>query len=268
MTIGALQTDLGYFSGDMPEVIVFSDDLAAVERILVENYLSARYDAPVSVDVYDGDTFGNGDFDLNVAGIGQLGGNQHTQAHSVGMIVRDRSFLQDDGDWLLFGQRTATNSNSTNDLPTTGDWATAPDPRRWERHWFVDVTDAAGSSGGTVDIIFDFGEGSMAGQLPAAPVNNYRLLKRTLDTGPFTDIAMATAVVGDQVQFLGVDVADLGSNFTLATLDFTNSPTAVTMQRMTAGPVPAELGPAGTLLVVGMILLLASASLGLVLRRR
>jgi hypothetical protein len=261
ITVGALQTDLGYFSGDIPEVIVYSSNLAAVDRLLVENYLSAKYDTTVATDVYDGDTNGNGDFDLDVAGIGQLAGNQHTQAHSVGMIVRDRSFLQDDGDWLLFGHHTMTNTNTTNDLATT--WSSPPDPRRWERHWFIDVTDAAGTTGGTVDIIFDFGEGSMAGQLPSAPVSNYRLLSRSLDSGDFTDIATATAVVGDQVQFLNVDVALLGSNFTLGTLDFSNSPTAVTLQQFTA--VPTAVAP---ILITGLLLLLGLVSLGVVIRKR
>ncbi|NJN53342.1 MAG: hypothetical protein HC804_00460 [Anaerolineae bacterium] len=114
-----------------------------------------------------------------------------------------------------------------------------------------------------VDIIFDFGEGGMGGQPPAVPVNNYRLLKRTLDSGDFMDIATATAVVGDQVQFLNVDVAQLGSNFTLGTLDFANSPTAVTIQNVTA-----VSNPTLPVLVVGMVLLLGLASLGVVLRKR
>ncbi|MCL4263352.1 MAG: CSLREA domain-containing protein [Anaerolineae bacterium] len=255
-----------FFWGDIAEEIIFSTALTDVQRILVENYLSAKYDIDITAsghDHYDGDTPGNGNFDLDVAGIGQFGGNRHTQAHSVGMIVRDRSFLQDDGDWLLFGHRHITNTNTTADLPTTGDWDGAPDPRRWERHWFIDVTDAVTPTLGMVDIIFDFGEGSMAGILPDGPVNNYRLLQRTADTGDFTDMATATAVIGDQVHFLGVNVADLGSNFTLATLDFANSPTAVTMQTITA-----VSNSALPMVVMGMMLLLAVASLGLVIRKR
>lgn len=268
---GTADADLGrasfiasFYDGDIGEAIVYSVELPSVQRILVDNYLSAKYDVSLGAnDVYDGDTGANGNFDLDVAGIGRFGGNNHTQAYSVGMIVRNRSFLQDDGDWLLFGHRTAVNSNSTNDLPTTGDWATAPDPRRWDRHWYVDVTDVVGTTGGTVDIIFDFSEGSMDGQLPNVPVSNYRLLKRTLDTGQFSDIATATAVVGDQVQFLNVNVADLGSNFTLGTLDFTDSPTAVTMQNLTATHNNMPI-----ILIMGVVLVLLLGSAGVLMRRR
>ncbi|GAP63187.1 hypothetical protein ARMA_1610 [Ardenticatena maritima] len=228
-----------FFDGQIPEIIVFSAALNDTERILVENYLSAKYGIALSAnDLYAGDDNANGDFDLNVAGIGQFGGNQHTQAHAAGMIVVDRSFLNDDGDWLLFGHNVAANSNVTTDLPTTGDWATAPNSQRWARSFYIDVTDnttgvdCATPGTCTVDIIFDFSEGGMNGSgiVPAGSVSNYRLLKRTGTTGTFSDIATATAIVGDQVQFLGVDVSLLGSNFTLGTLDAGTSPTAVTLE--------------------------------------
>ncbi|GAB4277221.1 MAG: hypothetical protein Kow0080_28040 [Candidatus Promineifilaceae bacterium] len=226
-----------YFGGDIPEIIVFSAALNDTERILVENYLSAKYNVALSAnDLYNGDDNANGDFDLDVAGIGQYGGNPHTQAHAAGMIVADRNFLRDDGDWLLFGHNVAANSNVTTDLPTSGVWATAASPQRWARAFYINVTDnTAGTdctTAGTcfVDIIFDFSEGGMGGKSPAGSASNYRLLKRTGASGPFSDIATATAIVGDQVQFLGVDVSLLGSNFTLGTLDAGNSPTAVSLQ--------------------------------------
>ncbi len=62
-----------FFDGNIPEVIVFSDEQIAVERILVENYLSAKYGVAMTVnDVYDGDANDvNHNFDLDMAGIGQ-----------------------------------------------------------------------------------------------------------------------------------------------------------------------------------------------------
>jgi len=113
------------------------------------------------------------------------------------------------------------------------------DPRRWDRHFYVDVTDDTTtvdcSTPGTcfVDIIFDYSDGGMDGDpadLPSGDLNNYRLLKRAGATGQFSDIGTATAIVGDQVHFQGVDVFDLGSNFTLGTLDYGDSPTAVSLQ--------------------------------------
>ncbi|MBN1979520.1 MAG: InlB B-repeat-containing protein, partial [Anaerolineae bacterium] len=226
-------------TGSIGEMIIFSQALTDVERILVENYLSAKYNIAMSAnDVYDGDDSGSGDFDLDMAGIGRYDGSSHTQAHSVGLIVVNRTFLGDNGDWLTFGHPTPANSKTTADLPTSGDWASAPNPMRWARHWYFDLTDA-NTNGGTVDIIFDFSEGGMGGQSPSGQASNYRLLKRSGTSGQFSDIATASAIVGDQVQFLGVDVTLLGSNFTIGTLDNTNSPlgnppTAVTLTAFTA----------------------------------
>jgi hypothetical protein len=236
ITIGSLQYNLGYFQGNIPEVILFSANLVDVDRILVQNYLSAKYAVALSAnDVYDGDTTAKGDFDRDVAGIGRFGGNNHTQAFSAGMIVVNRTFLQDNGDWLTFGHLTPTNGYTNADVPTSGAWATAPKPMRWARHWYFNRTDAAGTTGGMVDIIFDFSEGNMnnAGKNPAGPLSNYRLLKRDNPTGQFTEIAIASAIVGDQVQFLGVNVNDLGSNFTLGTLDDNTSPTAIQLDSLT-----------------------------------
>ncbi|MEI2608159.1 MAG: choice-of-anchor Q domain-containing protein [Candidatus Promineifilaceae bacterium] len=221
-----------FFNGDIPEIIVYGDALADVDRILVENYMSAKYAINLNTnDVYDGDS--NGDFDLDVAGIGRFGGVNHTQSHAGGMIVVNNSFLKENGDWLLFGHRTASNDNTSDELPTSGDWDGVGDVR-WARHWYIDVTDASANNG-TVNIIFDFSDAGMSGGFsPATPANNYRLLKRSGINDQFSDITAASGAVvvvtGDQVQFLGVDVAQLGSNFTLGSLDGAISPTAITTQ--------------------------------------
>ncbi len=254
----------GFFNGDIPEVIVFSDALPNVERILVDNYLSAKYNVALSAnDVYDGDTSG---FDFGVAGIGRTGDVSHTQAHSDGMIVRNATFLQGDGDWLLFGHTAALNGNTTGNLPTGGDWNTAPDPMRWLRSFYIDMTDDATVTGGTVDIIFDLSDGGMGAPLPTGPASNYRLLGRD-GTGTFTDLTTASgatvAIVGDQVQFLGVDVTVLGSNFTVGTLDYNNSPTSVEMIDLSARPAVSALPFA---LLGGAAALAVSA--GLLLRRK
>lgn len=260
--IGSLQTDLNYFSGYNPEAIVFSTNLPDVERILVQNYLSAKYNVSLSgTDVYDGDTTTNNDFDLDVAGIGQESGNQHTQAHAGGMIVLNNTFLQNDGDWLLFGHRTPVNSNNTTTyLPTDALWTAALHPVRWERYYYIDVTDI-GAVGGKVDIIFDFSEGGMGGQNPAGPASNYRLLKRSginVDFADITDTSGANVIInGDQVQFIGVDVSQLGSNFTLGSLDGVDSPTALTLRTLTARSTTLPIGVAALALlsVAGLMIL-------------
>jgi DNA-binding beta-propeller fold protein YncE len=263
-----------FWDGTINEMIIYSAGLNSVDQILVENYLNAKYNVALNtgggaLDVYDGDANdANHNFDLDMAGIGRFGGNNHTQAFSAGIIVVNRTFLQDNGDWLTFGHLTPTSGYTNADVPTSGAWATAPAPRRWARYWYFNRTDAAGTTGGTVDIIFDFSEGNMNGnsETPAGPASNYRLLKRANPTGQFSDIATATAIVGDQVQFLGVDVALLGSNFTLGTLDDNASPTAIQLDSLSVSRVH---GPAlwSWLLFGGAGLLLGLAG-AFVLRKR
>jgi hypothetical protein len=254
-----------FWDGNIIEMILFSNPLNITEQILVENYLSAKYNRSVTNDVYDGDTPGNGEFDLDVAGIGQLGGNQHTQAHSAGMIVVNSTFLNENGDWLLFGHNTPTNNNTIIDVPISGDWDGVNDVR-WARHWTVDVTDPSVNDG-TVDIIFDFSEADMNGGLPpSTPASHYRLLKRTGTTGLFSDITVASGalvvVAGDQVQFLGVDVAQLGSNFTLGSIDGAAAPTAITTQN-----IASQTGQPTYLTLLVLLLLLLAGTIAVVWRR-
>lgn len=230
--------------GNLMETIVFRLPLVTTDRILVDNYLSSKFNLDISAsgnDRYDGDTPANGDFDLDVAGIGRTGGLSHFLSGAAGLWMQDRSFLVDNGDWLLFGHRTPTNALVTTDLPTTGDWATASDPARWERHWYMDVTDAAGSTGGRVDIVFDFSEGGFPTLTPG-PASYYRLLRRAGTSGAFSDITatcvQAVSNTGDQVLFQGVDVTCLGSNFTIGTINNITSPLLVMLDSLGATSLP------------------------------
>ena len=227
------------FDGDLGETIVYNANINSARRLIVENYLQAKYNdstidnLTIATDVYDGDTTVNGNFDLNVAGIGQEADGDNWTAHSAGLIVQDVSYLQDSGDYLLFGHNVPVNDHTPNDVPDTGDWD-GTDDQRWLRHWYFKRTDT-GTTGGLVDIIFDFNEGEMdAASLPAGPTSNYRLLRRANPTGQFEDITSACtesiSYFGDQVIFRNVDVTCLGSNFTLGTIDAENSPTALNLQ--------------------------------------
>ncbi|MCP4362617.1 MAG: LamG domain-containing protein [Chloroflexi bacterium] len=252
------------WNGNVAELIVYYTQLSSMERILVENYLSAKYDIAIADDRYDGDLNVNGDFDSNVAGIARISGDLNSEAHSAGLLMLDNTFLADDDDSLLFGHNTALNGNgnSPSIYPNTGAWTTAPDPRYWLRHWHFDRRDAAPTSGGTVDIIFDYSEGGMnAANLPAGPTSNYRLLRRANNGTQYTDItaaAVTTVVTStDQVQFLGVDVGQLGSEFTLGTLDYGSSPTAVNLSNFqnVKQQLPGIVGIMMLLLITGSVII-------------
>jgi hypothetical protein len=256
--------------GDMAEVIVYSTNLNSARRILVENYLQAKYnnsatdDLTIANDVYDGDTTTNGNFDINIAGIGQETDGDNWTAQSAGLIVQDVSFLQDDGDYLMFGHRNPTNGATTGAVPTTGDWDGIND-ERWGRHWYFERTDV-NANGGLVDLIFDFSLAEMTDSLPAGPASNYRLLRRANPTGQFEDITSActesTSYFDDQVVFRNVDVTCLGSNFTLGTIDSSTSPTVITLLNgTTTGAIP------NTLLVLAAVLLFSTLTFFVFTRR-
>lgn len=245
--IGMDRTGGQVWPNDIAEVILYYAALNNVQRTLVENYLQAKYNnsavnnLTISNDRYNGDTTANGDFDLDVAGIGQESDGAHFHAHSAGMIVENGTFLSNSGDYLLFGHKALTNITSSSDLPTG--WG--PSAARWYRHWYIQVTDI-NANGGTVTIQFDFDEADIPGGInPAGDVSNYRLLYRSGQTGQFSDIATATSysVADRTITFSGVNVSLLGSNFTLGTLDNNASPiggtpTAVDMMDMTSAAVP------------------------------
>lgn len=252
-------------TGNYAEVIAYNDYLNVAQRILVENYLQAKYNDSVANNIaitndrYDGDTTTNGNFDLDVAGIGRATSTEtHTEAHSVGMIVQNDTFLQDDGDYLMFGHLTPANSNVATDLP--GGWGV--NARRWERHWYVDVTDVGGNTG-TVNIIFDFSEAGMGnGSNPVGPLSNYRLLGRSGTSGDFAEIvSAASSISGDQVIFSGVSVSLLGSNFTLGSLNAVTSPTAMQIQSA------AATLPAPPWFIITLVLLTLCASIGVMIGR-
>ncbi len=158
-------------------------------------------------------------------------------AESGGLTFSDNGttpFLNDVSDDIVFGHNNQV-TNTSADVPVTGDWAAAPDPARWVRIWYCDLNDA-NSNGGSVDLIFDYDDAGMGADTPALPASNYRLLERAGTSGIFTDIATATAVnaVDKTVTFTGVSTSSVCSYITLGTLDNSTSPTAITLQSGTA----------------------------------
>ncbi len=92
------------FTGSISEVIVYDDDLNLAQRIIINNYLEAKYDIDIAEDdIYNEDT--NGDFDFHVAGIGQAtDGSNHTDAQGEGIVrVHSANDLQND-EYLFWGR--------------------------------------------------------------------------------------------------------------------------------------------------------------------
>ncbi len=94
------------FTGTIAEVIVYDDDLNLAQKIILENYLEAKYDINLSEnDEYLMDNSAKGDFDYHVAGIGQAtDGSNHTDAQGEGIVrIHSPDDLQN-GEYLFWGR--------------------------------------------------------------------------------------------------------------------------------------------------------------------
>ncbi|WP_089354861.1 LamG-like jellyroll fold domain-containing protein [Ekhidna lutea] len=207
-SVGALADNAGLqFNGDIYEVIYYGFELNAVERTIVENYLSAKYDIPISNDLYAGDLVPSGDFDFDVIGIGRDAGASHIESASAGLKLVDQSFLLDDGDYVIAGHSGTPNAFATTDLPANHNM-------RLARDWYIDISDAT-SNAGSIDLEFDLAE--MGLSVPPNVVSAM-LITRPGTSGAYTEVIMDTGIIGDVVEFFGVDVTTLvdGHKYTVA----------------------------------------------------
>ncbi|MEO6240653.1 MAG: hypothetical protein ABIQ40_04950, partial [Bacteroidia bacterium] len=164
------------FNGYIPEVIIYNILLNPAQRFIVNNYLSSKYNIALSSnDYYLGDTPANGDFDLEVAGIGQSAAANTNNAFSssvcAGMGITYISGF-DDGDYILAGHNLPVNTNLYTDIAVVSG---GPLVARWQRTWYIDVTNT-----GTVlntNVTFDLSDGGFTGS--TGPASNYKLLYRS-----------------------------------------------------------------------------------------
>lgn len=143
LAIGAEQDGInsGYVdgqthNGEFLEVMVFNNELNTTQRIIVANYLAAKYDLTISNDKYSyQSTYG-----YDVAGIGRYSAtDNHIEAQSSKIItIHDASNMTTDGEYLLFGHDNGTiNSWSSTDCPTN--------IKKIGRVWRIDETGDVGT---------------------------------------------------------------------------------------------------------------------------
>ena len=204
----------GYTLGaDIPEVVIYQSAVNPAQRVILENYFSAKYDIPVATDVYAGDTPANGDFDNTVIGIGKTSDLSHTVAQGGGLVINNNAFLDDNGDYVLAGHNAGSNGYTTSDVGS-------PVLRRWSRIWYVDRTDGGIRTNGNITIGFDYSDSKIGETIPG-PISYFRLLYRSSTTGNFSVVTTANATIsGDQVLFDLTDSNLLDGEYTLGLLDF------------------------------------------------
>jgi hypothetical protein len=206
-TIGKDGDDDNFFDGSIAELIVYDRVITSVEQILINNYLSSKYNIALSAnDKYTGDNAIAGDYDMDVAGIGLESDGINRTAISAGMVITNLSFLKDSGDYLLFGHRVETNAITVTNLPETINMA-------WEREWMIHKTDV-GSNGGNIQIGFDIVLGGVDDQV--LNEDDYVLLRKTGQNDAYAIFNSSPAVYGDLIIF-EVNTASIntGDCFTL-----------------------------------------------------
>jgi len=203
------------FHGDIAELMIFGAAVNAAQRIIIDNYLSAKYNIPLTTgDIYTQDDAANGNYDFDVAGIGRIdASNINADARGGGMVEMLNPSNLVDNEFLFWGHDGgAAVANNTTDVP-------AGVQARFGRVWRVSERNTANTADvdvGNVDIRFDLtGLGSVN-------ASDLRLLIDANNNGLFNDdapISGATAVGGNIYQFAAVPGTTLTNNsrFTLAT---------------------------------------------------
>lgn len=217
-----------FASGDLAEVIMYNAPLNPAQRIIVNNYLAAKYNLALTAnDLYDEDNAANGNFDHNVAGIGQeSAGVNNTDAQGSGVVRILNPVGLNDGEYYIWGHNNGVfGSFSTTDVPPGVQG-------RLLRVWRGSETGAITS----FDVRFDLtGLGSVT-------PSDLRLLVDTDNDGVFADetvggggiISGATSIGGNVYQFAGVTAMNNNLRFTISSINLTQTPLPVDLLDFTA----------------------------------
>ncbi len=222
--IGASTPGAGdYFSGKIMQLLNLNDSLNQAERIIIENYLGAKYDANLSggTNIYaHGPTHPFG-----VIGIGQSSGQFHVGSTSDSLLSISNPTALADGDFLALGHDNGSaTSFVASEVPDTS-------IMRLTREYRVTKVNELGSVTMTID--------TTALPAPAAGFANYALLVDA--DGDFSSGAQVFAMTraGGTNWEANVDFAD-GDYFTIGVIEpvvyFTNN-----LQNQSEGATPANL---------------------------
>jgi len=217
--------------GDISEIIVYNETINSAQRIIINNYLAAKYGLTLnSNDLYNQDNVGNGNYDFEVAGIGRIdASNIHSDAQGSGIVRILTPTGLDNNEFLIWGHDNGTQQAIENtDIPATIQ-------ARFERVWRVNEVNTSSSAidVGSINIQFDLSN------LGAITTTDLRLLIDTNNDGLFADetpISGATSLGGNIYQFNAV--TDIANNlrFTLGTINTLQTPLPIELINFDAKP--------------------------------
>ncbi|MGR7813350.1 T9SS type A sorting domain-containing protein [Lacinutrix undariae] len=106
--IGGFTGGTNGFEGNITELAIYKEKVNAAQRIIIDNYLSSKYNNALTAnDFYIQDDVANGNFDHNVAGIGQASdGSSHTDSQGTGIVRIHTPSALSNNDFLFWGEET------------------------------------------------------------------------------------------------------------------------------------------------------------------
>lgn len=204
-----------FLNGRISELFIFNTPLNNAQRIIINNYLSAKYNQTLANnDIYSHDDFGNGDFDHNVAGIGQASdGSSHFDSQGTGIVRISNPTITGDNRFLFWGEET---KNPTYNFSTNTTNFTEQLNSRWR-------VSRQGNLG-RVTVSFDISSMNLTGKQSCSPLqlvvdNNYDFSSPTdiYDLTIVGNTATATGVLLQNNRYFTLRYTDQivwnGSNF-------------------------------------------------------
>lgn len=132
---GPGSSDGKYFGGDIAEFIHYNTAVNIAQRVIVENYLASKYGLTLTAnDLYTMDDPGNGNYDFEMAAIGQVDNpaNRHIDAQGTSVVRISGPVGLDDGEYLLWGHNNGSDALDANTLDVPG---AAGVNSRYDRVW-------------------------------------------------------------------------------------------------------------------------------------
>jgi len=214
------------FNGNMTEVIIFKTKVNTAQRVIIDNYLAAKYGQTLAAnDVYTQDNSGNGNFDHDVAGIGQAtDGSNQIDSQGTGIVRVSGATDLGNNEFFMWGHdNSPLMLTNTNDVPSNASHA------RLERVWRGSESNTASVSVdvGAMDISVD-----MTGVTGYSTAYPPQLLVDTDNDGFFNDeTPLSTAIsLGSNVyRFNGVTALYDNARYTFAI----GQKTVITNRRIT-----------------------------------
>lgn len=202
--------DIYCFNGHIAEVIIYNTALNALERVLVENYLGAKYGMTIPTDLYDYQATHN----IGLVAVGNNGVNTQTAARGSGILEISNPNAMGSNEYLLAAHPNVALSlfMDDTDLPPT-----LVGYQRWQRTWRVDEVGEVGN----LDVTF-----YLAGGLNFGSSSTYTLLvDNATQNEDFVDAQEVTGTYDPGTQ-------SITFNVNLAAGDYL---------ALAAGPPPAEV---------------------------